>query len=142
MEPLTVDLSPWQPGILALVVFTFGVLGFTAVLLFLCSWLGEKRKTREKSRPYECGIIPTGFARFRFPVDFYLVALFFLIFDVETAFILSWAVAFDPLGLSGWLRISFFIIILLVSLFYIWEKGGLDWRKKGSRRPTIPKTLS
>ena len=98
-----------------------------AVFLFLSSWLGEKKKEPEKLRPYESGIIPTGSARFRYPVPFYLVATFFLIFDVEAAYIFSWAIAFDLLGWSGWLQISFFVLILLVSLFYIWKKGGLEW---------------
>jgi NADH-quinone oxidoreductase subunit A len=64
------------------------------------------------------------------PVPFYLVAIFFLIFDVEAAFIFAWAIAFRELGWAGWLEISLFIIILMLSLFYIWKKGGLDWRKK------------
>lgn len=120
-------LSPWEPGILSLAVYTAMVFGLLAVILALTAWLGEKKPTPEKLRPYECGIIPTGLARLRYPVPFYLVATFFLIFDVEAAFIFTWAIAFSPLGWIGWLRISFFIIVLLISLFYIWKKGGLDW---------------
>jgi NADH-quinone oxidoreductase subunit A len=96
-------------------------------LLFLSAWLGEKRPDPEKRRPYECGIIPTGTARLRYPVPFYLVAVFFLIFDVEGAFIFSWAIAFELLGWRGWLQITFFIVVLLLGLFYIWRKGGLEW---------------
>ena len=66
------------------------VLGLMGLLLFLAGWLGEKKETPEKLRPYECGVIPTGWARFRYPVPFYLVAVFFLIFDVEAAFIFAW----------------------------------------------------
>jgi len=109
------------------------VLALTGALLFLCGWLGEKRGTPEKRRAYECGMIPEGSARFRYPVPFYLVAIFFLIFDVEAAFIFAWAVAFEELGWTGWLQIVFFITILLFGLFYIWGKGGLDWRTKVSR---------
>ena len=118
---------PWEPGILSLLVYAFLVLGLVSILLFLASWLGEKKPGPEKLRPFESGVIPTGTARFRYPVPFYLVATFFLIFDVETVFIFSWAVAFDRLGWSGWLQISFFIIVLLISLLYIWKKGGLAW---------------
>jgi NADH-quinone oxidoreductase subunit A len=125
--PNVSSLSPWEPGILSLFVYSLLVLGLVGVLLFLCSWLGEKKKGPEKLRPFESGIIPTGTARFRYPVPFYLVAAFFLIFDVEAAYIFSWAIAFDRLGWSGWLQISFFIIVLLISLFYIWKKGGLEW---------------
>jgi NADH-quinone oxidoreductase subunit A len=120
-------LAPWEPGMFSLAAYTCMVLVLIGVILFLTAWLGEKKETPEKLGPYECGIIPTGPARLRYPVPFYLVATFFLIFDVEAAFIFTWAIAFRPLGWAGWLQISFFIIVLLVSLFYLWKKGGLDW---------------
>lgn len=130
MHPISpaVSLSPWEPGIFSLTVYGFLVLVFVAVQLFLASWLGEKKPGIEKSRPYECGIIPTGSARLRYPVPFYLVAVFFLIFDVEGAFIFTWAVACRELGWAGWMQMSFFIILLLLGLLYVWKKGGLDWR--------------
>ena len=121
-------LSPWEPGIFSLTIYGILVLALTAALLFLASWLGEKRPGPEKSRAYECGVIPTGTARLRYPVPFYLVAVFFLIFDVEGAFIFSWAVTYEDLGWAGWLQMSFFIIVLLIGLFYLWKKGGLDWK--------------
>jgi NADH-quinone oxidoreductase subunit A len=122
-----IALSPWEPGILSLVVYAGIILILMGLLLTVTSWLGVKSRTPEKLRPYESGVIPTGMARFRYPVPFYLVAIFFLIFDVEVAFIFSWAVAFDRLGWLGWLQVSFFMIVLLISLFYIWMKGGLEW---------------
>jgi NADH-quinone oxidoreductase subunit A len=106
------------------------------VLLFLTWWLGEKKPSMEKLRPYECGIIPTGSARIPYPVPFYLVAIFFLVFDVEAVFIFAWAIAFHELGWTGWLQISFFIVILLLSLLYVWKKGGLDWKQTASRPST------
>ena len=120
-------LSPWEPGIFSLAVYGLMVLGLVAVLLLLASWLGEKKPNLEKLRPYESGVIPTGSARLRYPVPFYMVAIFFLIFDVEAAYIFAWAVAYDGLGWSGWLQISFFIFVLLLGLIYIWKKGGLEW---------------
>ena len=119
--------SPWEPGLLSLLVYAFLVIGLVSILLFLAGWLGEKKKGPEKLRPFESGVIPTGTARFQYPVPFYLIATFFLIFDAEAIFIFSWAVAFHRLGWSGWLQISFFIIVLLISLLYIWKKGGLEW---------------
>jgi NADH-quinone oxidoreductase subunit A len=130
VQPVTLSgaFSPWTAGIFSLALYTGAVLVLIGVLLFLTAWLGEKKETVEKQRPYECGIIPTGSAWFRYPVPFYLVATFFLIFDLEAVFIFAWAVAFEELGWTGWVSITFFIIVLLVSLFYIWKKGGLDWR--------------
>ena len=98
-----------------------------ALLLFVASWLGEKTSNSEKFRPYESGVIPTGSARLRYPVPFYLVAIFFLLFDVEGAYIFSWAIAWEELGWAGWLQISFFITVLILGLAYIWNKGGLEW---------------
>ena len=135
-------LSPWEPGILALAVFAFIIFILVIVLLFISSWLGEKRPNPEKLRAYECGIIPTGTARFRYPVAFYLIATFFLIFDVEAAYIFSWAIAFDRLGWSGWLQISFFIVVLLISLLYTWKKGGLEWGSTSRKNPVSQETSS
>ena len=120
--------SPWEAGIFSLALYTALVLVLVAVMLFLCGWLGEKKPQSEKAIPYECGIVPTGNARFRYPAPFFRVALFFLIFDLEAVFIFAWAVAFQDLGWTGWLQITFFILVLLLSLFYIWKKGGLEWR--------------
>lgn len=130
MEPVSSAgvLSPWEPGVFSLTVYAILVLAFVAVQLFLASWLGEKKPSIEKSRPYECGIIPTGNARLRYPVPFYLVAVFFLIFDVEGAFIFAWAVACRELGWAGWFQMCFFVFLLLLGLLYVWKKGGLDWR--------------
>jgi NADH-quinone oxidoreductase subunit A len=120
-------LSPWEPGIFSLVIFTLMVTAVIGLLLFIASWLGEKKPNTEKLRPYESGVIPTGSARLRYPVPFYLVAIFFLLFDVEAAYIFSWAIAWEKLGWAGWLRISFFIAVLILGLVYVWIKGGLEW---------------
>ena len=128
--PRAESFSPWEPGLLALTLYALSAVALVGAMLLLSSWLGEKKKGDEKLRPFESGIIPTGSARFPYPVSFYLVATFFLIFDVEATYIFSWAIAFDRLGWSGWLEISFFIIVLLMGLFYVWKKGGLEWGPK------------
>lgn len=120
-------LSIWEPGVLSLTVYTLIVLVLIAFLFFLSSWLGEKKPGSEKLRAYESGIIPTGSARLRYPVPFFLVAIFFLLFDVEGAYIFSWAVACRSLGWAGWMQMSFFIFVLFAGLIYIWKKGGLEW---------------
>ncbi len=127
---------------LALAVFALMVEVLVIWLLLVSRWLGERKLSIEKKRPYECGIIPTGTARLRYPVAFYLVATFFLIFDVEAAYIFSWAIAFDRLGWHGWLQISFFIAVLLISLFYIWGKGGLEWGPTVRKDPVPSETSS
>ena len=126
--------SFWQPGLGDMAVYGLIILAIIAVLLFLTGWLGEKKPTTKKLKPYECGVVPTGSARFPYPAPFYLVAIFFLVFDVEGAFIFSWAIAFDRLGWLGWLQICFFIVILLISLVYLWRKGGLEWGQTSRRR--------
>jgi NADH-quinone oxidoreductase subunit A len=129
MQPITGTgaLSPWEAGVFSLTIYVILVFAFVASQLFIAFWLGQKKQNVEKSRAYESGIIPTGTARLRYPVPFYLVAIFFLIFDLEGAFIFAWAIANKDLGWSGWLQISFFIAVLLLGLVYIWRKGGLDW---------------
>jgi NADH-quinone oxidoreductase subunit A len=140
MQPISpATLSPWVPGLLSFALYSVIVLAVLGLLLVLTRWLGEQKPDLEKARPYECGVIPTGGARFRYPVPFYLVAVFFLIFDVETALIFSWAVALEDLGWRGWLQISFFIIVLLISLIYLWKKGGLDWRPQLQRQASPPR---
>ena len=136
MQPIILDggsLSPWQPGVFSLVVFGLMIVALIALLLFVASWLGEKTSNSEKLRPYESGVIPTGSARLWYPVPFYLVAIFFLIFDVEGAYIFSWAIAWENLGWSGWLQIGFFIGVLILGLVYIWKKGGLEWGPTGKK---------
>jgi NADH-quinone oxidoreductase subunit A len=129
MQPIfsSGTLSPWEPGIFSLTIYVILIVAIVASQLFIAVWLGEKKRTTEKLRPYESGIIPTGTARLRYPVPFYLVAIFFLIFDVEGTYIFAWAIAHGELGWPGWLQISFFIVVLLLGLCYIWRKGGLDW---------------
>ena len=132
MEPISLSnsLSPWSPGALSLLLYIVLVIAALVVLLFIIYYVGEKKPGSEKSRAYECGIIPTGSSRFRYPVPFYLVAVFFVVFDVETVFIYAWAAAFKELGWSGYFRIAVFIGVLLLSLIYIWRKGGLDWKNR------------
>jgi NADH-quinone oxidoreductase subunit A len=129
VEPIHLidTFSPWQPGLGAFLLYGGMTTVLIALLLFLANWLGEKKPALEKKRPYECGIIPTGPARLPRPVPFYQIAVFFLIFDVEAVFIFAWAVAFKELGWPGWLEISFFILLLLAGLYYIWKKQGLKW---------------
>ena len=103
------------------------------LLLILARVLGNRTHSQQKDEPYESAVLPTGDARLREPVPFYLVAIFFIVFDVEAVFVVSWAVAYDLLGWAGFWQISFFIVILFLGLVYLWKKGGLDWGSETTR---------
>lgn len=119
--------GPPCSDLLALVIYA-GLAIFLIGALMIITWLvGHKSRGGLKEDPYESGVAPTGQARLREPVPFYLVAIFFIVFDVEAIFIVSWAVAWDLLGWAGYLQITFFIVILLFGLIYLWKMGGLDW---------------
>jgi len=91
--------------------------------------LGPHRYSRVKMQPYECGITPTGDARQRFSVKFYLVAMLFILFDVEAVFLYPWAIIYKDLKMFGFWEMVVYIGIILVGFFYIWKKGVLDWNK-------------
>lgn len=97
------------------------------ILVSLAYVSGPKQPTPQKHVPFECGVDPVGSPRKRFSVRFFLVALLFLIFDVETIFIFPWAVLFRELGVFGFIEMTVFLFILLLGLAYVWKKGALEW---------------
>lgn len=109
-----------------LALYLFAVLALAAIMIGFSQLLGEKHQERTTGEPYESGVAPTGSARIRFDANFYLIAVFFVIFDVETLFIISWAIAVRELGWTGYVEIVIFIGILFVALIYLWGVGGLD----------------
>ena len=105
--------------------------GFALISTVLSSQLGPRRPSAEKSAPYECGMPPVGDARERQSVKFYLVAMIFLLFDIEVAFLYPWAMALRDLGWPGLVQVVVFMALLLAGYVYVWRKGALDW---GSER--------
>lgn len=97
------------------------------VVLFLGHGFGPKRPTHRKSQPYESGMVPYGNATRRISVRYYLIAVLFILFDVETIFLLAWAVVFRNLGAAGLISMFVFIGILVVGFVYAWKKGALEW---------------
>ena len=91
-------------------------------------WLGPRRPSEEKLSTYESGMEPVRSARERFSVKFYLVAMLFLLFDIEVVFMYPWAVKFRELGVAGFVEMLIFIGVLLVGLLYVWKKGALRWQ--------------
>lgn len=116
-------------------VYTLATTALIGILLVAARWLGSRRHSPEKDLPYESGVIPSGSARLAWPVPFYLVAIFFIVFDVESAFIFLWAVAHDLLGIAGLIHITVFIVVLLAGLAWLWKKGALDWGPSRERSP-------
>ena len=101
--------------------------GFGGGAILLSRVLGPHNPTPEKSAPYECGMPPVGDARERQSVRFYLIAMIFLLFDIEVAFLYPWALALRSLGWVGYLQVVLFTAVLLAGYIYIWKKGALDW---------------
>ncbi|HYR69156.1 MAG TPA: NADH-quinone oxidoreductase subunit A [Candidatus Dormibacteraeota bacterium] len=101
--------------------------GFAVATLAASHFLGRRVNDAAKLLPYECGVTPVGTARERFHTRFYLVAMLFIVFDIETVFIYPWAVVFKQLAMFGLIEMGVFIAILLAGLVYVWGKGALEW---------------
>src|SRR6185295_15404353 len=123
-------------GWLGVVIMVALGVGFAGVMIGLSLLLGPKNPTPEKLAPYECGMPAVGDARERQSVKFYLVAMIFLLFDIEVAFLYPWAMALRDLGWPGFVQVVLFILLLLFGYVYVWRKGALDWgneKADGSR---------
>jgi len=107
-------------------------MALAAGLLTVSYLLGKKVRNRVKDMPYESGITPTGDARQRFSVKFYLVGMLFILFDIEAIFLYPWVVVYRDLKMLGFVEMLVFVIFILSGFFYIWKKGALDWAESGS----------
>jgi NADH-quinone oxidoreductase subunit A len=121
-------IDGWLPILIMLVLGA----GFGAFNIGLSLLLGPKKPTPEKLAPYECGMPPVGDARERHPVKFYLVAMIFLLFDIEVAFLYPFAMALRSLGWAGFAQLLVFFLILVTGYIYVWRKGVLDWGHEGA----------
>ena len=117
-------------GLLVILLVT-GIIGLSALL-------GERHRERATGEPYESGIVSTGSARVRLSVTFYLVAMCFVIFDLEAVYLFAWAVAARELGWTGYAEVLVFVGVLLAALVYLWRRGALDWGP-GAGRPIPPR---
>ncbi len=123
MEARSVMLTEYY-GIFYIVILA--VL-FAGVTVFLSSILGPRRRSKVKSEPFECGVPTEGAQYVETPVKFYIIALLFLVFDLECVFLYPWAVYYKKLGLFGFVEMFIFILILLICYAYVWKKGALEW---------------
>lgn len=126
-----------------LALYTGLVLVVVGGMLAISYVLGERHKDKATDEPYESGIATTGSARLRLSARFYLVAMFFVIFDLEAVFIFAWAISVRDVGWLGFVEILIFIVVLLAALVYLWRLGALDWAPKASRaRPGATRGLA
>ena len=116
-------LKPYLPVLILLAVSVVNAV----FMVVLSTVLSPGKQTKVKAAPYESGMIPLGSTRERFSVKFYVVAILFIVFDVETVFLLPWAVSMRSLGWAGFAAAMVFIVILTVGLVYEWKKGALEW---------------
>ncbi len=118
-----------------LVVYFFAVILVVGGMVTLSHVLGQRHREKATGEPYESGIVSTGTAHLRFDVKFYLVAMFFVIFDLEAVFLFAWAVSLRQAGWTGYMEMLVFMGILVSALVYIWRLGGLDW---GTAKQKVP----
>ena len=110
--------------------------GLAAVMTILSWLLGPQKPTPQKLAPYECGVTPIGSARERFPIKFYLIAMLFIVFDIETVFLYPWAVIYRNSGgmmLFNLIEMAVFVAILFVGYIYVWRKGAFEWDEREQR---------
>jgi len=123
---MTTTLQSYFPLAVVLIV----AVGLALTLLGLANLLGPRRPNEAKSSPFEFGSKPSGLARERFDVKFYLLALLFVVFDIEAVFMYPWAVVLGELGWSGYITMLVFGVTLVLGLVYAWKKGALDWNRE------------
>ncbi len=128
-ESTTVDLWPLGVYFVLVILLVAGMLALSYVL-------GQRHENPASDSPYESGIVSEGSARVRLSARFYLVAMFFVIFDLEGVFIFAWAIAGRQLGWPGYWEMFIFTVILLVALAYLWRSGALEWGSDERRLPS------
>ena len=117
------ELSEYLPVLLFLGLAAI----IAAALLAIGTVIGPKRPGADKHAPYECGFVPFEDARMKFDVRYYLMAILFIVFDLEIAFIFPWAVVFRDIGLIGLVEMGMFLLLLVLGFVYVWKKGALEW---------------
>jgi NADH-quinone oxidoreductase subunit A len=124
-------VSPVDPNstaaFLPILMMLVVAIGFAGATLAASHFLGRRINDPAKLMPYECGVTPVGTAHERFHTRFYLVAMLFIVFDIETVFLYPWAVVYKQLAIFGLVEMAIFIAILLAGLVYVWGKGALEW---------------
>jgi NADH-quinone oxidoreductase subunit A len=121
------EMQPISSALWPLAVYFAAVVILVTVMIALSYALGERHREKQTAEPYESGIVATGTARVRFDIKFYLIAMFFVIFDLEAVFIYAWAVSIRETGWTGYAEMLVFIGVLAAALVYLWRLGALEW---------------
>ncbi len=127
-------IGTWPADTWALLAYVVAVFGLVALMLGLSFLLGGRAYGRAKDEPFESGVVGAGTARLRLSAKFYLVAMFFVIFDVEALFLYAWAISVREAGWAGFIEAFIFIFILTASLVYLWKIGALEWAPESRRK--------
>src|SRR6266436_5589246 len=134
---MAMQTYPYIWNYVPLVLQVLAALGMACGLVGVSFLIGKHKNSRTKAGAYECGMVPVGDARGRFSVRFYMVAMLFILFDVEAVFLYPWAVILRDLKMFGFWEMLVYIAIILVGFFYVWKKGVLDWGKTSARRGEV-----
>ena len=132
-------MSGDSENLATLVIYFLVVSGLVAMILLISHFRGHRRRysadyTPANDEPFESGVVSVGDARLRISAPFFLVAIFFVIFDLEVVFLFAWVIGFEESGLPGFIEALVFIVILLAGLAYLWKLGALDWGEDPKRR--------
>jgi NADH-quinone oxidoreductase subunit A len=119
--------------LLPLIIYFVAVLAVTGIMLGGAYFLGQRHTAKAADEPFESGVVPAGDVHIRFSIQFYLLAIFFVIFDMESVFLFAWSVALRESGWAGFIEALIFIGVLLAALVYLWAVGALDWRTRRQR---------
>lgn len=130
---MTEPLELWP-----LLLYFAAVVGLVASTLGISYVLGMRHTARAADEPFESGILSVGSARIRFSAKFYLIAMFFVIFDLEAVYVFAWAIAFRDVGWPGYIEVLIFIGVLVAALGYLWRSGALDWATRPPRKMRLP----
>ncbi|MDD5580591.1 MAG: NADH-quinone oxidoreductase subunit A [Methylobacter sp.] len=120
-------------NLLPLIIYFVAVLAITGVMLGGAYLLGQRHHAKAADEPFESGIVPAGDVHIRFSVPFYLLAIFFVIFDMETVFLFAWSIALNESGWPGFIEALIFITVLIAALIYLWAIGALEWSTRRQR---------
>ena len=121
----------------AFVIYAFSVIIVAFAMVVASYLLGQRHRDSDTEEPYESGILATGSARMRFDIKFYMIAMFFIIFDLESVFIFAWSVSLFEVGWPGYVGMAVFIAVLLAMLVYLWRIGALEWGPRKRKTAAI-----